>query len=340
LLDSYERLDAARIGLHEHRTRSFRVMLALLRGEYQGLDEKLDELRKVGRKTVRNIAEGVYGAQMFALQRDLGKLAELAPLVEAFTAAPGQKAWTPGLMICLAEIGKLDAARRELERLAEDGFDKIPADDLRLTTLIYCAETCCILDDAGYARQLLPLLMPYSGTFACHPTVVCFGSTDHYLGMLSATVGDLEAAQQFFETATRANTSARAWPWLARSYYQFARTLRSVGDEETRRRAERFLREGEQLAGSLGMEGLAANISRQLRGDESGKSYPDGLTVREVDVLRLIAIGRSNKDIGKVLSISLNTVATHVRNILVKTECANRTEAAGYANRHQLIDMS
>ncbi len=55
-------------------------------------------------------------------------------------------------------------------------------------------------------------------------------------------------------------------------------------------------------------------------------------------MLRLIAIGRSNRDIGTVLSISLNTVATHVRNILTKTDCANRTEAAAYASRNKLID--
>jgi DNA-binding NarL/FixJ family response regulator len=52
-----------------------------------------------------------------------------------------------------------------------------------------------------------------------------------------------------------------------------------------------------------------------------------------MEVLELLAIGRSNKDISTVLSISLNTVATHVRSILAKTGCANRTEAAAYAMR-------
>jgi DNA-binding NarL/FixJ family response regulator len=60
-------------------------------------------------------------------------------------------------------------------------------------------------------------------------------------------------------------------------------------------------------------------------------TLPDGLTAREVEVLRLLALGRSNKDISLVLSISLNTVATHVRSILTKTQSANRTEAATYA---------
>jgi DNA-binding NarL/FixJ family response regulator len=58
--------------------------------------------------------------------------------------------------------------------------------------------------------------------------------------------------------------------------------------------------------------------------------------VREIDVLRLVTIGRSNKDISKALTISLNTVATHVRSILNKTGCANRTEAAAYAMHNEL----
>ena len=58
---------------------------------------------------------------------------------------------------------------------------------------------------------------------------------------------------------------------------------------------------------------------------------PDGLTPREVEVLRLIANGKSNRDIAAELVISFNTVTNHVKNILGKTGCANRTEAAAYA---------
>jgi len=58
---------------------------------------------------------------------------------------------------------------------------------------------------------------------------------------------------------------------------------------------------------------------------------PDGLTPREMEVLRLIANGKSNQDIATELVISFNTVTNHVKNILGKTGCANRTEAAAYA---------
>ena len=69
----------------------------------------------------------------------------------------------------------------------------------------------------------------------------------------------------------------------------------------------------------------------------SPQPYPDGLTQREVEVLRLIAVGKSNRDIANALFVSPNTVANHVRSILTKTSTANRTEAAAYARRHDLL---
>ena len=56
-------------------------------------------------------------------------------------------------------------------------------------------------------------------------------------------------------------------------------------------------------------------------------------------MLRLVADGRSNREVGEVLFISQNTVANHVRAILQKTGCANRAEAAVYAARHQLLEL-
>jgi NarL family two-component system response regulator LiaR len=55
-----------------------------------------------------------------------------------------------------------------------------------------------------------------------------------------------------------------------------------------------------------------------------------------VEVLRLVAAGKSNQQIADELMISLNTVIRHVSHIFAKTGAANRTEAAGYATRHGL----
>jgi len=65
-------------------------------------------------------------------------------------------------------------------------------------------------------------------------------------------------------------------------------------------------------------------------------TYPDGLTQREVEVLRLASLGKTNQEIAEDLFISLRTVANHVTSILNKTGAANRTEAAVYTTRHGL----
>lgn len=66
---------------------------------------------------------------------------------------------------------------------------------------------------------------------------------------------------------------------------------------------------------------------------------PDGLTRREVEVLRLIALGKSNREIAEELVISPSTVIHHVSNILSKTGATNRAGVATYAARHRLVSL-
>jgi DNA-binding NarL/FixJ family response regulator len=73
------------------------------------------------------------------------------------------------------------------------------------------------------------------------------------------------------------------------------------------------------------------------RAEPPAIAAPDDLTGREVEILRMVASGRSNREIGDQLFISRHTVANHIRSILRKTGAANRTEAAGYAHRHSLL---
>ncbi len=104
-----------------------------------------------------------------------------------------------------------------------------------------------------------------------------------------------------------------------------------------------LLQQSLESARAFGMRALEERVAArlaQLPGPQPATAAIDELTSREIEVLGLIAIGRSNADIAMVLAISLNTVATHVRNILAKTGCANRTEAAAYAMRHRLAGVA
>ena len=85
---------------------------------------------------------------------------------------------------------------------------------------------------------------------------------------------------------------------------------------------------------------LHPEVARKLINEYSNrdeKRAPAGLTERELDVLRLIARGGSNRDIAEELVISEKTVKTHVSNILSKLHLADRTQAAIYALREGLV---
>ena len=82
------------------------------------------------------------------------------------------------------------------------------------------------------------------------------------------------------------------------------------------------------------MERFVAEIAAFLPG--KGSVRPAGLTRREIDVLRLLASGRSNTQISTELVLSVRTVARHITNIYAKIGTQNRSEATAYAIRHDL----
>ncbi|HEU5200793.1 MAG TPA: LuxR C-terminal-related transcriptional regulator, partial [Ktedonobacterales bacterium] len=65
--------------------------------------------------------------------------------------------------------------------------------------------------------------------------------------------------------------------------------------------------------------------------------YPDGLTAREVDVLRLLAAGLTNKQIAQRLVMSPHTVNIHVQSIYSKVDVHTRSAATHYAMTHGLM---
>jgi DNA-binding CsgD family transcriptional regulator/tetratricopeptide (TPR) repeat protein len=120
-----------------------------------------------------------------------------------------------------------------------------------------------------------------------------------------------------------------------------------------RRAAEAELRAARVIAAELGAMPLQAEIddlARRARLAPGARASPDqlpgdrgveddlGLTARERDVLALLALGRSNGQIGKELYISTKTASVHVSNILRKLGVTNRVEAAAYAVERTLTE--
>ena len=127
---------------------------------------------------------------------------------------------------------------------------------------------------------------------------------------------------------------------IARTRWRLAEALAEAGRRDE---AEQQWRQAAQTADRLGAKPLRRVLDDLARRARIGTApdLPDGtvlasLTSREREVLRLIAAGRSNREIASVLFIAPKTASVHVSNILGKLGAASRTEAAAIAHREGL----
>ena len=305
--------------------------IALCEGRLADAEAMAERSHEWSRLLTGRDASGVYGIQMFGVRREQGRLAELAPVIRMLAA---DDAWRPGLAALLTELGMEDEARRELARIAAGGLEPFRA-SLWLASLAYLTDACATLGDQEMAALLYPALAPKEGTnLMIGHVVACYGAADRPLGMLAATLGEWERAEHHFEHAMVLNREMGALTWLAHTAYEYGRMLLARDEHE---RAGELLAEAGRLAEGIGMVALAARL-QGLGGVETVAGPPDGLSYREVQILGLVAQGMSNREIGSTLVISEHTAANHIRSILRKTRCANRTEAASYAHRHGLVE--
>jgi DNA-binding NarL/FixJ family response regulator len=94
------------------------------------------------------------------------------------------------------------------------------------------------------------------------------------------------------------------------------------------------------MSGERVMASAVANrVIDMLTGTSTQKEFYDGLTAREVEILKLIAIGQANKQIARRLDISEKTVRNHVSNMYEKLHIYDRSQAVLYAVRKGLVEL-
>ena len=302
-----------------HVTEHYRSALALCDGDLVAAESAAMRSHEWGRLLTARDASGSYGIQMFGVRREQGRLAEIAPLVRLLGASARDSAWRPGLIAVLAELGMVDDARRELERLLGDGVGALRP-SLWVAALVYLSDACAVLRDAPLAETLYRELVPHVGSNAMvGHLVACYGATDRYLGMNATVLGAWERAEEHFEAALALNAKLGARTWLAHTAFEYGRMLLARGADGDRERARAQLGVAVGLARTIGLPTLLARIEELRAGVEPAAELPDGLSARELEILGELARGRSNRQIGRVLHISEHTAANHVRSILRKT---------------------
>jgi DNA-binding CsgD family transcriptional regulator len=320
-----------------HVAEHYAAVLALCDGDVHAAEEAALRSCEWGRLLTGRDASGTYGIQMFSIRREQGRLAELAPLVRLLDDGARAGAWGPGLVALLAELGMEDEARRRLRAILDDGLGALRP-SLWIASLVYLADACAALGDEEAAEALYPELAAYAGTnVMVGHLVACYGSMDRYLGTTASVLGDWDRAEAHFQSALALNTRLGARTWLAHTAYGYARMLLARGTADDRSEARGQLGLALGLARSIGLPELTGRAAALGTDLPQASVLPDGLTSRELEILAELARGSSNREIGRRLHISEHTAANHIRSILRKTQCANRTEAAGYALRRGLV---
>jgi DNA-binding CsgD family transcriptional regulator len=151
-------------------------------------------------------------------------------------------------------------------------------------------------------------------------------------GALELAAGDPRAA------LTELRRAERGWRELDVPY-EAARVgvlrglaCRALGDEEA---AALELAAAREAFVDVGAGPDVARVDSLARAGAPGDTH--GLTARELEVLRLVAAGRSNREISTELTISEHTVARHLQNIFAKLGVSSRTAASAFAFAHDLV---
>ena len=184
--------------------------------------------------------------------------------------------------------------------------------------------------DAEAAREQYDKLLPASGSYI-------FVSCDRVLGLIAQTMGEMDQAATHFEASLAFCRDAGYRPDLAWTCHDYAAMLLTRNGAEDRTKALELLDESVAISSELLMLPLndRTNVLRESA-VSAPVPAPAGLSRREMEVIRLVAAGRTDREIGEELFISIKTVGNHMSNILNKTGAANRAEAASFATRHGL----
>ena len=246
-----------------------------------------------------------------------------------------------------AEEAYREASRRGLEpqpglsllRLAQGNAETAAASIQRAL-----AETTDRLQRAGLLSAYVEIMLAVGGTDRAQHMCNELDETTkkHDTEMLRAMAAQARGAVELAsgEAATALSTLRRGWQaWdELEAPYEAARTrmlvgeaCRALGDEEG------FALELDAARATFELLGAAPDVASidELIGRTSTPDH--GLTSREIEVLRLVAKGESNKEIAASLVISEHTVARHVQNIFTKLGVASRTAAGAYAFVHDLV---
>jgi ATP/maltotriose-dependent transcriptional regulator MalT len=228
----------------------------------------------------------------------------------------------PGLALLWLARGRTTAAISAVGRLLAEAKGPVQRSWM-LPAAVEILVSAGLIDQAGKHADELAGIASSFGNVALRAMATYAAAT------VSLASGETENA------LAKAREACRIWNDIgspyesARARVVVARALRELGDEDS---ATTEFAVARRAFAEVGAAPAAQEVDKLL-----GRERPGGLTEREVEVLRLVAAGRSNHEIARVLVLSQKTVERHLSNIFGKLDVSSRTAAAAYAHERGLM---
>jgi DNA-binding CsgD family transcriptional regulator len=250
--------------------------------------------------------------------------------------------------------GELDAADEAYQRAADLGVDPQPglaqlwqargqsaaavaAIDRLLAAPAGPVERCRTLPGSidvllavGAVERARPLALELESLASAVGATVLSAAAARAHGAVELAAGDPAGALPYLRKAHQLWRQSSSPYDAAVTRLLVGRCLLALGDTSSAERELTAARTVFRQVGAVPMADLASSLLAPV-------ALPGGLTAREVEVLRLVASGRSNPQIAGELVLSEKTVARHLSNIFVKLDVASRTAAAAYAFERGLM---
>ena len=286
----------------------------------------MDEAQRACERLSQPPGQAALGAAFYQRAELLRLRGEFTKSEEAYRQANqhGRRP-QPGLSQLRLAQGQIDAAAGAIRRVVEDAKDR----RTRSKLLPAFVEIMLAAHDVPAARAAANELSEIAAVF---DSLFLRAASAHASGAVLLAEGDARGASAALHDGWTAWRQLEAPFEEARTRVLMALACRQLGDADT---AALELETARQVFKQLG---AAPDLARtQELSQRSTPKAAGGLSAREVQVIRLLATGKTNRAIADELFISEKTVGRHVSNIFTKLGLSNRAAATAYAYEHDLV---